>query len=583
MWRSSGMWLAILASLLAGYTAWGQQPNRGMIELGVRPQLINLSGGPGARHTFKLYLRNYHKTRASTVYIGAADAAQQLSGSLRFSGLGETPYSAAPWVQLNRNKVTIAPNNEIALDVTLQIPAKTGLAGDYSGIISVSTMPPNVPMPKVAGEDEIVAMTRMRVVFGVIIHVDVGGNRQPTASIEDIRFTDQPQPGSGRTRLNANAQRWVVMRLANEGNTLLYSHGWAVIRNAEGRLIQRWQIGQRDGEERLVVYPQRRVETYLPIERPIPPGEYEVESRITYGPGKVAVGKRKVTITRDGTRFVTTSSSFTPLTVGLAVDVESHLKKLSVAPRAVRTDIIAITNNEPKPVRITASLFDVNMASDGTLIPFRREPQDPHAVGNWLRMHKRGFTLFPGETRKVPYAVSVPPRDAISRDLFGMVRFEANELDVVKRERGEIVIGEAEVLVLASFQGGGKREIKIGVPELKVRPELDGQIRLGIPLSNTGNVTLEPTGSLEFTSSSAPEFVWERPLFMAGQAPLILPGGDRLVWLSLPRQTFKTGEYQGMIFVHDGSGNSVKRAFTMKLMDDPPASQDNQSLPETNQ
>jgi hypothetical protein len=231
----------------------------------------------------------------------------------------------------------------------------------------------------------------------------------------------------------------------------------------------------------------------------------------------------------------------------------------------VRTQIAEITNNEATAVRVRAELWDVRMEQDGTLISYRKEAGDATGVENWLTMRKRRFTLFPGETRKVQYAVAVPRDKGIESDLVGMIRFEARELDVVERKSGPDVIGETGVLALVTTAGEGKACAEVGMPTVSVKPELGNEIRLFVPIRNTGKTHFFAKGTVEVVGISQPAFFWERPLVQAREAPLVLPESERFVSVTLPRQVFLPGEYEGKITLFHGAAKSTMRTFGMNL------------------
>lgn len=559
-------YLAIILCISAAAAAGAQQGGAplGGFSIGVRPQLIDLTGPAGARRTFDLYVRNFDSLRPAKVWLWVADALQTPTGALEFSDSGSYEYSAARWLKLDQSELVIMPGKETKLKVTMLVPGN--VKGSGHAIVVVSGAPPkNVP---IAPTRENQAFVVTRVSFGVIFHYAIPGTAVPGAKIESMFLTSEPPPNSGLTKKTSPYKHWLVARVRNTGNVMIYGYGWALLRRAKIGLMDRWRLGQKEYGTRKVIYPGRHIDMYMPVTRPLPSGDYVAQMRLDYAPSRAATAEVPLTVTADDVAGDIRSEAgpFATQTVGLAVTVEKELETLRVAPGGVRTGTIKITNNEAVPLQVQATVSDVTMDADGVLVP--NEPAAAASAASWLSVGPMAFSLPPGKSRRVSYAAAPPQDLADPNDLVGLVQFRARQLDAIARVAQDEVVGETGVLLIASQAGRGQLKAEIGILQVDVRPELPGIVRVGVPVRNIGNMHFLPALNLRLTGIDNAAFQFERGYGReAAQQVLILPARERLIWFELPATQFQPGQYTATVTVDYGGTGVQQRSFNIKLHD----------------
>lgn len=531
---------------------------------GIRPQLIDLSGAPGARRTFDLYLRNYDVNRPGRAWLWVQDALQQPNGAVTFADVGAYEYSCARWIRLDRDQVLVPPGKEEKVRVTLTVPG--GVRGSFHGIIAVSGTPP----PKVdiapSRDNQVYSVTR--VAFGVIVHYSIPGTLKPDAQIETVFTSNEPPPRSGLSRETAPYKRWLVARIRNRGNSMLYGWGWATLRRQGGGLVNRWRIGGKEEGHKRVIYPGRSVDVYLPLTRQLPAGEYVAKVRYDYAQYKAAVGELPLTVTEDDVRagLEAQTGPFRSLNVGLSITVGSEFDEISVAPGGFRTGVVQVTNNEDTALLVTASATDLAMDPDGVLTPTGSPQAGAPPVGEWLQIGPTEFQLAPGKSRKLVYKVGPPKREDMATDLLGLIQFSARKLDVIAREAEEEVIGETGTLVIATMAGKGRRAAELGVLQVDVRPEMDKVVQFGIPVKCTGDVHFFPVVRFSLLSSLEGASPLEAIIGLKDRF-LVLPGMERVVWVQVGREKLRPGRYLATVSLDYGGTEPATRGYTVDLQD----------------
>ncbi len=558
---------AIIICLLVAGTAFAQQNASSQLSgfsIGVRPQLIDLTGPAGSRRSFDLYVRNFDTQRSTRVWLSAVDALQMPTGALKFGEDGAYEYSAASWLKLDKDELVIRPGREERVRVTLTVPGNA--KGSGHAVISVSGAPPkNVP---IAPTRENQAYVVTRVSFGVILHYSIPGSAVPGAEIEKMYLTPAPPPNSGLTEKTSPYKQWLVARVRNTGNVMIYGYGWALLRRVNLGLVERWRLGEREYGSRKVIYPGRYIDMYMPVSRPLPSGDYIAQMRLDYAKSRAATAEVPITVKADqaGVAVESQSGPFATQTIGLAVTVDKELETLSVTPGGCRTGTIKVTNNEAFPLVIDASMQDVTMGGDGVLIP-----DDPasaqRAAGAWLTIAPNQFALPPGKSRRLSYVVT-PAYDLTNvDDLVGLINLRAHQLNAVARQAHGEVIGETGVLMIASLGGRAVKKAELGVMQVDVRPELPGVVRVGVPVRNTGNVHFMPIVNLQLAGQDNPTFMLEKTLGKKTGQVLILPGRERTIWFELPRTQFQPGRYTATLTLDYGGSTIERRAFSVNLHD----------------
>jgi hypothetical protein len=558
-----GLWLGLAGAAGAQGVVPRSVPLSQPISVGVSPQLVSLRVTPGATPVIQVRVKNYSATTDARVWITSADAQQELEGHIRFAPPGSVRQTCAPWMNIAVGPYIVPRGKEIMVPVTIQVPA-VGIRGTYHGIIAVALTPP-MPTPEELG---VPIATGMRVAFGIIVHLEIPGTREESAVVSAMSFTSVP-PSSQSVTGPEGTRRWMMVRIANDGNCLLYLDGWVMLRSAQGQLAQRWQVGSRIAGERRVLYPGRMIDVQLPIKTGLAAGDYIAECRLNYGEKKVAGAKGTVTIEQGGDIPETAAGAFASLAIGLALTVNEDLRTVAVAPGGVRTGSLTVRNNESNPMRVAMDIRDARMEPDGTVLGYGKDQADPYAAAAWLKVMPTTFTLAAGEARKLQCSVRMPKRGpgAELRDVMGIVRFEGHLLNANTRKTGPESIGECSVVVIAGPDRAGVRKCEVGLPQIRVLPEANNLILLGLEVQNTGGVYCRLAGSLLVHGITNPVFTWEAAL-MEGQ-PMVFAGSSRMLWIRLPSDQFGPGEYLADVTVNYGGADAIIQKVKINLMRPP--------------
>jgi len=533
----------------------------------VRPQLIDLTGPVGSRRSFDIFVRNLDPLRPARLWVWPADLIQAPTGAVDMGDNTAYKYSAADWLTVDKKQLLVRAGTEEKIRVSLTVPGSA--KGSGHALIVVSGAPPkDVPIAPTAENQVFVAS---RVSFGVIFHYAIPGTAVYDAHIESVFLTSDVPPRSGLTKETSPYKHWLVARVRNNGNVMIYGYGWALLRRGKAGLVERWRLGQREYGSRQVIYPERYLDIYLPITRPLPKGDYSAQIRLDYGPNRAATAEVPLTVTASEAQasLVSSTGPFVTQTIGLAVTVDQEMRALAVAPGGYRTGSVVVTNGEDVPLAIDVTLADVTMDGDGVLVP--TDTASPETMTTaWLKAAPPQFTLPPGKSRRLSFTVAVPAALATNDDLVGLLRLRGRRQDAVSRRIEDEVIGETSVLMVVTQAGRGERNAEIGVLKVDMRPELPGVVRLGVPVKNTGNVHFLPVVSLQMLGRDNPTFNIERQKGAASDQALVLPGRERLIWFELPRDQLQPGEYRADVSLDYGADQPKQQTFTVRLSDPSP-------------
>jgi len=203
------------------------------------------------------------------------------------------------------------------------------------------------------------------------------------------------------------------------------------------------------------------------------------------------------------------------------------------------------------------------------VLGYSKDASDPYAATAWLKVAPMTFTLAAGETRKLQYTMRMPKRESNAdlRDVMGLVRFEGRLLNRTTRKTDVQSIGECSVVVIAGPDRAGIRECRVGQSLMRVLPEANNLIMLGLEVHNTGGVYCRLTGSLSIRGVTNSVFSWEAPL-VEGQ-PMVFAGSSRMLWVQLPSEQFGPGEYLADVMVNYGGADAITRRVKINLMTPP--------------
>ncbi len=197
----------------------------------------------------------------------------------------------------------------------------------------------------------------------------------------------------------------------------------------------------------------------------------------------------------------------------------------------------------------TVNLYTVDMTTGqtgGSVFRLRDDPQD--LVGSWITLAASELTLAAGESRDIPFSVTIPADARAGHHLGGIVA-EAVELIEVANSND----GADSASFQVKLQSRNAMAVQVNLPgavveQIEVMGITAGGQRghqtLAIGLSNSGNVMLKPTGrlvvrdeaggqvqNLQFSMDTfLPETAIDYPIFVENEA---LADGEYLADLTL--------------------------------------------------
>ncbi len=90
-------------------------------ELEVSPGILSFATNPGSSQTQQITLRNKGKTEQSFIF-NLSDWLTDESGEVKYFAPGTTPRSCANWITVSPALVTLQPNEQVKVNVTMLVP-----------------------------------------------------------------------------------------------------------------------------------------------------------------------------------------------------------------------------------------------------------------------------------------------------------------------------------------------------------------------------------------------------------------------------------------------------------------------------
>lgn len=217
-------------------------------------------------------------------------------------------------------------------------------------------------------------------------------------------------------------------------------------------------------------------------------------------------------------------------TIGIRPATESDFFHLSLYPGAATEAVAMVSNQSSEPVTLLIYPVDGQGTPQGTFA-FGEQDDEPSGVGAWVDLGIEQLTVPARSEIPVPFLLTVPegtpPGDyagglviqapPVEGETTELDNGTALRLDVVQRQGLRIyldVAGEA----IQSLERGDLTWEKSGE-----------SIRFSIPLRNTGNTILHPTGEVDISG-----WIGVNETIEFGAPESILPGGSFTMTAELP-------------------------------------------------
>lgn len=179
---------------------------------------------PGEVHAGHIALRN-QGTASETVTLHQADFATQCDGGRKFDRpAGRRSRSNAPWISLERDRVTIDPGTTVRIGYSVRVPTQGGLDGSYWSVIVASVVPrttePLVTKPRNPKEFVFTFSPKFSYASLILTHVGV-----PKAG--DLEIQD-------RQVIQTKEQRCLRLGVATTGSYVTEAKIWADLFGLDG-------------------------------------------------------------------------------------------------------------------------------------------------------------------------------------------------------------------------------------------------------------------------------------------------------------------------------------------------------------
>ena len=160
-------------------------------------------------------------------------------------------------------------------------------------------------------------------------------------------------------------------------------------------------------------------------------------------------------------------------------------------------DAIVVSNTTEETVSIKLYPVD-SIASNQGNFALESESESRDGVGVWIELSETLVTLEPGETREVPFTITIPDTADVGEHSGGIILQRANPGQV--EGTGASIVTRVGVRVYQTVPGEIIRDIAIQDFSLE-RNTSDNppQFRLSLVAKNKSNVTLKPTAELAIT------------------------------------------------------------------------------------
>jgi hypothetical protein len=242
--------------------------------MGLNPARVEVEMKPGEERTvsFDIEAPPSDVRVQGRLLLSLTDWTVNDDGSMRFADVGTLPQSASEWTVFSPSAVSISSGQTQLVRVTVRVP-KTTKPGVYRAGIFVQERPPAAA----PGAGQHVVYLRFRYVFSMYVIV------QPVARAAELI-------GVG---LDKGKDGWnITYDVHNIGSRHLRPLVSWSIANSEGK-----EVAAAKRQESMVLLPQHNLRQAIPVELPLPSGEYEVYAEVDFQDGRpLQAMRRKISL-----------------------------------------------------------------------------------------------------------------------------------------------------------------------------------------------------------------------------------------------------------------------------------------------
>ena len=230
--------------------------------IGIKPALIEDGVNPGDQKDYIIQVTNLSQSK-QTYYLSTKDIASVDSGGVPVyadPNAPKTGYELSSWVTLNKNQITLEPNQEVPVNVSINIP-NNATPGSHFGAVFISMIPPKLRSNGAAVGYEVANIISLR----------VAGDAVDKAQIQQFTTGNYIY---GKTNVDFDA------RVANQGNVLVRPVGPLEVFNMFGKRVSLLTMNQ----SKAGIFPGKNRDFKLTWEDPSPGfGRYQAIVSLVYG------------------------------------------------------------------------------------------------------------------------------------------------------------------------------------------------------------------------------------------------------------------------------------------------------------
>ncbi|MBM4272939.1 MAG: molecular chaperone [Deltaproteobacteria bacterium] len=250
---------------------WEAQPAAAQLNLLVSPIRVEQKLQPGSSETDIISVRN-EGGRPVRVKVYLEDWQMDAKGSLTYFRPGRVPQSCAAWLQLNPAdfRVEAGQTREVRFTLTVPPGAKTGT---YWAAIIFEGLPV---------EEKVTVQKRIGVLgrIGVVLYQTVG-NPEVKAQFQDLQVVPDKKGVTFKIAFTNPGQGFVRVKKS-----------WIAVKNSQGQEVAKLEIPD------IPVLPGGSRDLELKHEKPLPPGNYQVEAVVDLGRRELQGRKKPFTVGR---------------------------------------------------------------------------------------------------------------------------------------------------------------------------------------------------------------------------------------------------------------------------------------------
>jgi hypothetical protein len=165
----------------------------------------------------------------------------------------------------------------------------------------------------------------------------------------------------------------------------------------------------------------------------------------------------------------------------------------NLVPGEQRQDTLLLKNESDERLKVKIYPVDGVTTADGTFALKMRE-EDNTDLGSWVSLPQKEVVLQPRENKKITFTIKIPEDASVGDHLGGIVL----EKEPVASEGNINIVTRVGVRIYETVPGDLKEEASLGRFSYKLSGKgLKRSIYFAFPISNSGNLRLEPQGKIE--------------------------------------------------------------------------------------